>query len=131
MTTIQLEVSRDHLLQAIEQLDRDELADLVAELLNLRARRYAPILSYTETELFQRINQWLTVEEQQRRARLQQKVEDETLTLSEHQELMQLNDKAEWLNAQRVEALAQLAALRQTTLPQLIQNLGLEGPVNA
>lgn len=131
MTTIQLEMSRDHLLQAIEQLDSDELADLVAELLNLRARRYAPILSHKETELFQRINQWLTVEEQQQRARLQQKLEDETLTLSEHQELMQLNDKAEWLNAQRVEALAQLAALRQTTLPQLIQNLGLAATVNA
>ena len=131
MTTIQLEVSRDHLLQAIEQLDKDELSDLVAELLHLRARRYAPILSHEESELFQRINQWLTVAEQQQRARLQQKLEEETLTLSEHQELMQLNDKAEWLNVQRVEALTQLAALRQITLPQLMQNLGLEATVNA
>ncbi len=131
MTTIQLEVSRDHLLQAIEQLDKDELSDLVAELLHLRDRRYAPVLSHEESELFQRINQWLTVAEQQQRARLQQKLEEETLTLSEHQELIQLNDKAEWLNVQRVEALAQLAALRQITLPQLMQNLGLEATVNA
>ncbi|HEX6386985.1 MAG TPA: hypothetical protein VF177_20165 [Anaerolineae bacterium] len=131
MTTIQLEVSRDHLLQAIEQLETDELAELVTELLNLRARRYAPVLSHQETELFQRINQWLTAEEQQRRARLQQELEDETLTAVEHQELIQLNDKAEWLNAQRVEALAQLAALRQTTLAQLMRSLGLETPADA
>jgi hypothetical protein len=42
-----------------------------------------------------------------------------------------LNDKAEWLNTQRVEALAQLAALRQTTLPQLMRSLGLKTPADA
>jgi hypothetical protein len=131
MTTIQLEVSRDHLLQAIEQLETEDLAELVTELLNLRARRYAPVLSHQETELFERINQWLTTEEQQQRAGLQQKLEDETLTAAEHQELIQLNDKAEWLNTQRVEALAQLAALRQTTLPQLMRSLGLKTPADA
>ncbi|MCI0398600.1 MAG: STAS/SEC14 domain-containing protein [Chloroflexi bacterium] len=128
MTTIQLEVSRDHLLQAIEQLDADELADLVSELLSLRARRYAQVLSHQETELFERINRWLTAEEQVRRARLQEKLEAETLTEQEHQELIELNEKAEWLNAQRVEALAELATLRQTTLAQLIHDLGLETP---
>lgn len=44
---------------------------------------------------------------------------------------MQLNDKTEWLNAQRVEALAGLAALRQTTLPQLMRSSGLETPTDA
>lgn len=47
----------------------------------------------------------LTAEEQQRRAALQQKLEDGTLTTEEHQELIQLNDWAEWLNVQRLEAL--------------------------
>lgn len=131
MTTIQLEVSRDNLLQAVEQLETEELSDLLTDLLTLRARRHAPVLSYEETELFQRINQWLTSEEQGRRANLQQRLEDETLTEMEHQELIQLNEKAEWLIAQRVEALAQLATLRQTTLPQLIHDLGLEPPADA
>jgi hypothetical protein len=31
-------VTRDHLLQAIEQSDSDELTELIAELLSLRAR---------------------------------------------------------------------------------------------
>jgi len=46
MMTIQLEVSRDHLLQAIGQLETGELAKLVAELHNLRARLYDPVLSH-------------------------------------------------------------------------------------
>jgi hypothetical protein len=37
-----------------------------------------------------------------------------------------LNETAEALNAERVEALAQLATLRQTTLDQLMQDLGID-----
>ena len=125
MATIQLEVSPDNILEALEQMENDELTDLVSKLLNVRASRYAPVLSNQETELFQHINQWLTTDEQLRRDELQQKLYEETLTDLEHQELIHLNDKAEWLNAQRVEALAQLATSRQITLPQLIQDLGL------
>jgi len=126
MATIQLEVSRDNLLEAIEQLENDELSDLVTEILNVRARRYAPVLSHQETELFQRINQWLTPEEQQQLVELKQKLEDETLTGPEREKLLQLNEKAETINAQRFEALAQLAVLRQTTLSELMHLLGLE-----
>jgi hypothetical protein len=126
MTTIQLEVSRDTLLQAIEQLDSDELSDLVSDLLYLRARRHAPVLSNQEAELFRRINRWLTPEEQARRSELQGKLEAETLTEREHQALIQLNETAEMLNAERVEALAQLATLRQTTLDRLMQDLGID-----
>lgn len=126
MATIQLEVSRDNLLEAIEQLENDELSDLVTEILNVRARRYAPVLSHQETELFQRINQWLTPEEQRQLVELKQKLEDETLTGPEREKLLQLNEKAETINAQRFEALAQLAVLRQTTLSELMHLLGLE-----
>jgi hypothetical protein len=131
MTTIQLEVTHNHLLQAIEQLESEDLASLVSEMLYLRARRYAPVLSTKEAGLFQQINQWLTAEQQARRAELQQKLEDETLTESEHRALIELNETAEMLNAQRVEALAQLATLRQTTLPQLMRDLGFVTPANA
>ncbi|MFZ0546499.1 MAG: hypothetical protein WAM60_13725 [Candidatus Promineifilaceae bacterium] len=123
---IQLEITRDNLLEAIKQLENEELANLVADILNVRASRYAPVLGHQETELFQYINQWLTPEEQLQREELQQKLEDETLTELEHKRLIQLNEKAEWLNARRIEALAQLAALRQTTLPQLMYTMGFE-----
>jgi hypothetical protein len=126
MTIIQLEVSRDNLLQAIEQLDTDELSDLVSDLLYLRARRHANVLSDREAELFQQINRWLTLEEQTRRNELQKKLEAKILTEREHQELMQLNEKAEMLNAERVEALAQLATIRQTTLDQLMHDLDID-----
>lgn len=131
MATIQLELSRDHLLQAIEQLDADDLTDLVSDVLHLRARRYAPILDNDESELFLLINQRLTAAQQAWRAELLDKLDEGTLTEIEHQELIQLNDETEILNAQRVEALSELAALRRITLPQLMHDLGLDTSANA
>ena len=130
MTTIQLELSRDHLLHAVEQLETDELTDLIGELLTLRAKRYAPILTAEETTLLQKVNNWLLPEEQEKRARLQQKLADETISPIEHDVLVALNEKAEWLTTQRLETLSQLALLRQTTLPELIKQLGLETTIN-
>ena len=126
MATIQLEVSREHLLEAIEQLENDELSDFVKEVLNVRARRFAPVLDHQESELFQKIYQWLTDEEQARRAVLIEKLEAETLTELEHQELLQLNEKVEWLNVQRLKAFSQLAELRQKTIDELMNDLGVK-----
>jgi hypothetical protein len=131
MATIQLEVSPEKLIEAVEQLENDQLSDFVIEVLHVRARRFAPVLSRQETELFQRINQWLTSEEQQQLDEFKQKLENETLTEAEREKLLQLNEKAEAINAQRFEAMAQLANLRQTTLSDLMHLLGLETSANA
>lgn len=131
MATIQLEVSPKNLIEAVEQLEDDEFDNFAKEFLHVRARRYAPVLSRQETELFQRINHWLTPEEQQQLVELKQKLEDETLTESELEKLLRLNEKAEAINVQRFEALAQLADLRQITLSELMQSLGLETSANA
>ena len=125
MTTVQVELSRHALLQAIKQFDRDELSTFVDDILALRAQSRAPVLGRDETELFQRINRWLSAEGQARRAILLEKLEDETLTEAEHAELLRLNEQAEMLNAQRIEALSQLATLRLTTLPQVMRDLGV------
>ena len=125
MATIQLEISPKNLIEAVEQLEDDELSNFVKEVLHVRARRFAPVLNHQESELFQEINQWLTEEETQRRDKLLEKLDVETLTESEYKELLQLNDKVESLNVRRLEALVQLAVLRQTTLDQLMNDLGL------
>jgi hypothetical protein len=126
MATIQLEVSRENLLEAIEQLENDELSDFVNEVLHVRARRFAPVLDHQESELFQKINQWLSEEETRRRDELLKKLDAETLTELEHEELMQLNDKVEWLNVQRLKAFIQLAELRQKTIEELMNDMGIK-----
>ncbi len=131
MATIQVQVSREELLQAIQQLDKTEFAGLVTEILSLRAQRAAPILSADETALLQRVNQRLTDADQRRRAQLLENLAAETLTAEEHTELIRLNDEAERLNAQRLEALVQMAALRQVSLRQVMQDSGLEPETHA
>lgn len=126
MATIQVQVSRDDLLRAIRQLDSAEFSGLVTDVLSLRAQRTAPVLSADEATLLQRINHRLPEEDQRRRAELQARLAAETLTAEEHTTLVQLNTAAEQLNAQRIEALAQLADLRRVSLRQIMQDLGLE-----
>ena len=131
MATIQVQVSREELLQAIQQLDKTEFAGLVTEILSLRAQRAAPILSADETALLQRVNQRLTDADQRRRAQLLENLAAETLTAGGHTALIRLNAEAERLNAQRLEALVQMAALRQVSLRQVMQDSGLEPETHA
>jgi hypothetical protein len=56
---------------------------------------------------------------------MQQRDADQ-LTPAEHQELIQLSQQVELLNVDRITHLIELAKHRQTTLPQLIKDLGLK-----
>lgn len=49
----------------------------------------------------------------------------ETLTPGEHTQLIALGQQLEILNAQRIQALIQLADRRNQTLPDLMQSLGI------
>jgi hypothetical protein len=49
-----------------------------------------------------------------------------TLTTEGHEELLRLIDESEAFTAQRIEAMGELAQLRQITLPALMKQLGLE-----
>src|SRR5256885_2256807 len=66
-----------------------------------------------------------------RRSALIAKRQAETLTPDEQQELITLSDQIEAANVQRVEALAELARLRNTTLSALILDLGLKPVAHA
>lgn len=125
---INLPPLRENIVRAAERLPMSELTNLVQDLLNLQARRQAPVLPLGEAELLQQINQGLSPEQQLRYAELIEKRLAETLTPAEHQELMQLNQLVEQLNVTRVKNLISLAQLRQITLPQLMAELGIAEP---
>jgi len=82
--------------------------------------------SLDEAQLLQRIRQPLDSQLHQRLSVLIQLREAEQLTPEEHQELIQLTQQVEALNVDRMTDLAALAKLRQTTLPKLIEALGLK-----
>ena len=131
MSTIQvtMELPPDELLKAVEQLSSPDLEQFAQQIVRLLARRRAPVLSRTEAELLLKINQSaLPVNLQARCDALVAKRQEETLTLGEREELNHLTDQLGELNVHRLEYLAELARLRQTSLPALMEDLGIQVP---
>ena len=130
MSVIQVEsqLSTDELLKAIGQLKQPELEGLVFQILALRVRRQAPSLLQDEARLLLKINQGLSPEVQKRYDELIAKRWSESLTTDEYDELLRLTDQIENLEARRMEYLAELARLRQTSLTKLMENLGIHPP---
>lgn len=78
--------------------------------------------------MLSKINQGLPEATWQRYYQLIAKRQDETLNAEEHRELLHLTEQVERLDAQRLEYLVELARLRQTTLPALMESLDLQSP---
>jgi hypothetical protein len=86
----------------------------------------------TETILLQKIAQTLPTSIQQRYNDLRAKLQAETLTIAEHQELLNLTDTIEQFDADRaafapqnrLQHLLELSQLRQISLPELLDSLG-------
>ena len=124
-------MSIEELLDSAAQLDTPELEYLVSEVLALQAKRRAPCLSKDEAALLQKINQGLPPDVQQRYDTLIEKLQEETLTSDEHQELLTMYDQIEESDAERVKNLATLAQLRNVSITALMKDLGIPSPSNA
>lgn len=84
--------------------------------------------SDAEAELLLAINQGLSEEMWQRYRALDSRRQAETLSTEEQAELAQLSDRIEEDHACRMERMAQLAALRGTSLPALMEQMGIHPP---
>jgi len=128
MPTIQ--IAADQLLEAARQLPPPEFNQLMERLLAWRGQlmNVAPRLSAAETEALLKINQGFATAQQQRYDELLEKRDARTLTPAEYQELLDLTDQVEAFNVERVQALADLARLRQVSLPEVMRQLGLDTP---
>lgn len=131
MSTVKLEVhlSSEELLKAVEQLSWQDLERFVSQVLVLQSQRKASSLPQPEAELLLKINQGIPSDTQKHYEELIAKRESETLTTVEHTELLHLTDHIEKLQAQRIEYLAELARLRGIALTALMANLGIQTPV--
>lgn len=128
MVKVQAKLSTEDLLNAINQLDKRNLESLLQKILVLVARRKAQNLQKNEAELLNKINQGFPPEIQQRYDSLIARRRSENLTDAEQTELLKLTDHVENLERQRIEYLVELAQLRQMTLNQLMQQLGIQPP---
>lgn len=123
MPTIQIE--KEQLLHAALQMPREEMEQFVARLFTLKARQETPDLPEKEADLLQQINQGLPPATAKRMKKLLAKRDSRTITAAELQELIGLTDEAERLNVERVKNLIELAALRNVTLDEVMDQLGL------
>jgi hypothetical protein len=90
----------------------------------------APSLSEKESELLLAINRSLPAAKTQQYQELTARRRAETLNPMEHQELLDLTDDVERLQAERIEHLAELAHLRGKPLGVLMEELGIRPSPN-
>jgi hypothetical protein len=76
--------------------------------------------------LLLRVNEVFTPIDWKRYRELLAKRNAETISEAERMELTAISDQIETANARRIEYLAELARLRNTTVPALMSELGLQ-----
>lgn len=122
---VEVQLSSEELLKAVKQLNLSELEQFVSQVIVLQAQRKATGLPQTEAELLLKINQGIPSNFQTDYQELIAKRDDEILTEDEHQQLLQLTEEIEKIQAQRIENLAELSRLRGISLSALMENLGI------
>jgi hypothetical protein len=85
-------------------------------------------LGADESRLLEEINRGPTEDEWRRYHELVERRRTEQLTGGEHNELVAISDRVEQFNTRRIECLIELARLRGTTLPKLMDDLGIPPP---
>jgi len=128
---IKAQLSFDELFNMVEQLSSSELEKFLLRIFALHVQRQAPRLPNHEFELLFKAHQNIPDDIQIRYDELIAKRQAETLTTDEYQQLLQLTEQIEKFEAIRVETMAELAQLRQTSLTHLMKELNIQAPAYA
>lgn len=130
MTTLNItsEIDLEQVIQSIGTLKNHELENVLTRLSILLAQQKAPNLSVQETALLTTINQRIDSVKQQRYDTLNQQLHNHSLNQVEHEELLTLIEQFECANAERIQALIELAALRSISVDELMTQLGISAP---
>lgn len=119
-------MSLDELITAATQLNETNLDAFVQKVVALRTQRKAHVLPPIESQLLDQINQSVPIDLQAQYNVLRAKREVETLTEDEQEQLIELSKRIEQFGADRLEAMVNLAQLRQVSLAQLMESLGIQ-----
>ncbi|MCI0642720.1 MAG: hypothetical protein L0Y72_18325 [Gemmataceae bacterium] len=121
--------SKRDLLHAVELLSPTDFQTFVSEVMAIKARRNRA-LPAEEAELLKEINEGLPDSLMNRYVPLVEKRKKGSLSSEEHAELIELSDQIEKLEARRVRAMSELAALRKKTLSHVMKELGIKAPAH-
>jgi Rad3-related DNA helicase len=113
-----------------ERLDNRSLDAFINNILSLRVQRKTSDKQKEEAILLQKINKSLAIEQIERFRALNEKHLDNNISEQEHLELGVLIEKIEKLNVTRLKYLISLAQLRNITVRELMNQLGISNFVN-
>lgn len=123
-TAVQIDLKS--ILQGIALLDTNNLRLFGNEVLQLVLRRTADDEQVKELGLVYQIYTLIPQETKLRYDELVAKLEREELNSKEHQEYVDLNEQMENFSVERLKLLIELAEIRQTTVPNVMLQLGLQ-----
>ena len=115
-------------MDGMAQLELADLESIASKVNQLVAQKKAPNLPAREAFLLQHINNGLPVELHEKYRKLMTKSADEALTEEEHQELLKLVPVVEAKQVERLKYLVELAQLRNTSVDDLMDQLGIAPP---
>jgi len=114
-------------LQRVEKWETPDVEILLREVAGVLTRRKMHTLPLRESELLLQINQPAFSPEVGRRYKtLYGKLQSETIAESEHSDLLTLIQQQEAHNVKRLKNLIELAQIRNITLDNLMEQLGIE-----
>ncbi|MFM9950685.1 MAG: hypothetical protein ACKV1O_22300 [Saprospiraceae bacterium] len=118
-------LSFSDLVETAVKLNVQDFENFVHAVNTRRAQQRSDVLTQEESDLLKKIYQPFPKSKKERIAYLNTKIKEETLTASEHTELIDLVNVQEKWAATRMERLAKLAILRNTDYDTLMLQLGL------
>lgn len=118
-------VTFDDLLNGVKALEGNDFEQFIEKVMLIKAQRKTDFTPKNEADLLQKVNQTLPIELLERYNFLQQKIVTSTLSEAEFQELSDIVEQKELLNAERLKCLGELAAIRKVSLRELMTDLNL------
>lgn len=129
--TSKIEIDFDEVLNGISTLETNAMEQFVDKVIALQAQRRARSLPKNEAELLLKINQGMPIAVRKRYTELNLKLREETITPEEHEDLLQLIDRMELADAERLKHLIELASIRNISVDVLMSQLDIRPRAHA
>jgi len=124
----ELKLSFQEILNGLSKSEVPDLERFMEKLSTIVAQRKSPHLSKKETDLLKKINKGAGEEFMKKYLDLSAKVQNETITESEHKELLQMIPVVENHRIERLQSLIDLAGLWEMSLNDTMKKLGITPP---
>ena len=120
-----MQASITTLFHEVERLDNRSLDTFIANIVSLRARRSTPDEQKQEAFLLEKINKSISLNDTLRFKLLNQIHSEGRITEQEYAELSVLVEKIEKLNVSRLKYMTVLAQIRNLSVRELMNQLGI------